>query len=49
LTTSGTDGEKGYGFGLSMVKHLVEGMNGKINIISTEGQGAIFEIILPLK
>ena len=46
-TTAGTQGEKGYGFGLSMVKHLVDSLDGKMEIVSTEGEGAKFEIILP--
>ncbi|RYG21992.1 MAG: sensor histidine kinase [Chitinophagaceae bacterium] len=47
-TTPGTAGEKGYGFGLSMVKHLVDSLHGKMSIDSTEGKGARFEITLPL-
>ena len=46
-TTNGTEGEKGYGFGLALVKHLVESLDGTISIRSTPGQGAEFEIILP--
>jgi signal transduction histidine kinase len=46
-TTFGTLGEKGYGFGLSLVVHLVESLNGKISVRSWPGQGAAFEVILP--
>lgn len=47
-TTSGTDGEKGYGFGLSMVKHLVDTLKGEMAIESVSGEGAKFEITLPM-
>lgn len=46
-TTPGTMGEKGYGFGLSLVAHLVESLNGKITVESTPGQGTTFEVVLP--
>lgn len=46
-TTKGTIGEKGYGFGLALVKHLVDKLHGTMNIISVEGEGAIFEINVP--
>lgn len=46
-TTSGTGGEIGYGFGLSMVKHLVETLNGTMQIESDPGKGTSFEIKLP--
>ena len=45
-TTSGTDGEQGYGFGLALVKHLVEGLKGKLKI-SSDQTGATFEVELP--
>jgi signal transduction histidine kinase len=48
-TTEGTKGEKGYGFGLELVKHLVEGLHGSMQISSPQGGGAHFEIRLPLK
>lgn len=46
-TTMGTMGEKGYGFGLSLVSHLVESLNGKISVTSRPGLGAAFEVLLP--
>ncbi len=46
-STTGTSGEKGYGFGLPLVRHLVEGMKGTMNITSEPGKGTIFTIILP--
>jgi signal transduction histidine kinase len=48
LSTSGTVGELGYGFGLSLVKHLTESLRGKLAITSKPGQGARFELTLPL-
>ncbi|HBQ60615.1 MAG TPA: histidine kinase, partial [Balneolaceae bacterium] len=42
-------GEVGYGFGLSLVKHLVDKMEGKIEVTSDEGKGCKFDITLPVK
>lgn len=46
-TKKGTGGEKGYGFGLSLVKHLIDKMHGEMFITSEKGQGTIFRIELP--
>lgn len=46
-SSNGTSGENGYGFGLALVKHLVESLKGTFNIISTQGDGATFEVKLP--
>ncbi len=46
-TTQGTEGEQGYGFGLALVTHLVNGLKGTFNIKSKPGEGATFEIHLP--
>lgn len=46
-STSGTGGEKGYGFGLSLVKHLVDSLQGTMSIHSRAGEGTKFEILLP--
>ena len=46
-SSDGTDGEKGYGFGLTMIKHLIDGLNGNMEITSIEGQGTRFEVRLP--
>ena len=46
-TTTGTGGEKGYGFGLSLVSHLVESLNGLISVNSAPGKGTAFEVVLP--
>jgi len=41
-STPGTQGEKGYGFGLSLVSHLVEALHGKITVSSSPGSGTSF-------
>ena len=46
-STDGTEGEKGYGFGLALVKHLVKGMHGTFNIVSEEGLGSHFIVTIP--
>ncbi len=46
-STEGTSGEQGFGFGLSLVKHLVDNLHGKISIHSIANKGTTFEIILP--
>ncbi len=47
-STDGTGGEQGYGFGLALVKHLIEQMKGTLQIYSELGKGAKFEIQLPM-
>lgn len=46
-TTEGTSGEQGYGFGLALVKHLVDSLKGHMYIASKVGTGTTFEIVLP--
>ncbi|WP_454800868.1 GAF domain-containing sensor histidine kinase [Mucilaginibacter phyllosphaerae] len=46
-STNGTGGEQGYGFGLALVKHLVDNLKGTMHIYSNTGNGANFEISLP--
>lgn len=48
-STSGTDGESGYGFGLTLVKHLVEGLKGTLQIQSQLDKGTSFTVQLPQK
>jgi signal transduction histidine kinase len=47
-TTSGTSGEKGFGFGLPLVKHLIDSMNGSLKVDSVLGEYSRFEIRLPV-
>jgi len=46
-STDGTGGEKGYGFGLDLVKHLVQGMGGTFSITSELSKGSVFEVAIP--
>jgi signal transduction histidine kinase len=46
-STSGTGGEQGYGFGMALVKHLVDGLKGTMHIYSHPGNGANFQVVLP--
>ncbi len=46
-STMGTSEEKGYGFGLPLVKHLVEKLDGKLEIDSKPGEGTNFRVKLP--
>jgi K+-sensing histidine kinase KdpD len=48
-STHGTSGENGYGFGLALVKHLIESLKGSLKIESKPNQGATFIIELPQK
>ncbi|SOD96655.1 GAF domain-containing sensor histidine kinase [Spirosoma fluviale] len=45
-SSNGTAGESGYGFGLPLVKHLVDTLNGQISVTSTPGVGTCFEVSL---
>jgi signal transduction histidine kinase len=47
VSSSGTTGEKGYGFGLSLVKRLIDELNGTLIITSEIGAGTQFKIRLP--
>lgn len=42
----GTEGEIGYGFGLQLIRHLICGLNGKLNISSRPGKGSVFEVMI---
>jgi signal transduction histidine kinase len=46
-SSSGTTGEKGYGFGLSLVKRLIDELRGTLEITSEKGNGTQFKIVLP--
>lgn len=47
-TTQGTAGEMGYGFGLPLVKHLIDGLGGVLKIDSKLGEYSAFEVIIPV-
>jgi signal transduction histidine kinase len=47
-STNGTKGEKGYGFGLELVRHLMEKLKGDFKVDSTEGEGTKFTVLLPM-
>ncbi len=42
-----TTKEVGTGLGLAIVQKVIEGYNGKINVVSSQGKGATFVITLP--
>ncbi|MBU2512998.1 response regulator [bacterium] len=44
----GTSGEKSTGLGLSITKELIERHKGSIHVISKEGEGSCFYLLLPL-
>ena len=43
-----SEGIEGTGIGLTIVKALVEGMGGMVEVTSTPGQGTAFDVTLPL-
>jgi signal transduction histidine kinase len=47
VTTMGTSGEEGFGFGLVMVKNLIESLKGTLDINSVEGEGTEFVVVVP--
>ncbi len=47
VSKEGTNGEKGFGFGLSLVKHLVDGLGGTLSIVSEPGSGTVFVANVP--
>ncbi len=48
VSSMGTGGEKGFGFGLNLVQFLVQGLKGKMSVRSLEGSGTEFELNLPV-
>lgn len=47
-SSDGTEGEQGYGFGLNLVKYLVDTLEGELLIDSSEGVGTHVKVHLPL-
>jgi len=47
VTTHGTKNEKGTGLGLALCKELLEKLNGRIEVVSREGQGSTFSVMFP--
>ena len=49
VSTQGTQKETGFGFGLNLVSHLIQGLKGKLEIESEKGKGSKFKVTVPLK
>ncbi|MGY6522953.1 MAG: GAF domain-containing sensor histidine kinase [Mongoliitalea sp.] len=47
-SSEGTGGESGYGFGLSLVKYLIDSMNGSLEISSQVGVFTHFKVKIPV-
>ena len=47
ISKPGTNGEKGTGLGMGIVKEIIEKHNGELNVSSEVGLGTIFTILLP--
>ncbi len=47
-TSSGTKGEIGYGYGLTMVRNLIKSIHGNFNIKSELTKGTKFEVYVPI-
>lgn len=43
-----SDKSSGRGMGLYIVKSLLEGVNGRIEVESTEGAGSVFTLVIPV-
>lgn len=48
LSEQGTQGEKGYGYGLALVVQLVAKLGGQLDLQSKAGEGTYFRVVLPL-
>jgi signal transduction histidine kinase len=47
-TNLGTDNEKGSGLGLVLIHEYLQSLNGYLEIESTEGEGTVMSVILPV-
>lgn len=47
-STSGTQGELGYGMGLQLVRQLLKSLHGTMQVQSTPGRGSSFELFIPI-
>ncbi len=47
-STNGTQGERGYGLGLPLIKHLIDNLHGTLEIYSKLGAGTTFDISIPI-
>jgi signal transduction histidine kinase len=47
ITTIGTDGERGSGMGLILCNDILKKLNGEISVLSKEGRGSTFTVIIP--
>ncbi|MFH5883281.1 GAF domain-containing sensor histidine kinase [Halalkalibaculum sp. DA3122] len=47
-STDGTRGEKGYGFGIQLVKHLVQTLDGQLEVTSEKGKGSEIKVLIPM-
>jgi signal transduction histidine kinase/ligand-binding sensor domain-containing protein/AraC-like DNA-binding protein/CheY-like chemotaxis protein len=48
VSTNGTNGEKGFGFGLQICREFVKKNNGTISVKSHPGKGSVFIVNLPV-
>lgn len=46
MSSKGTAGEEGFGFGLSLVKNLIKSLNGEFRMRSYQGDGSTFEVLI---
>jgi signal transduction histidine kinase len=49
ISTTGTAGETGFGFGLAFVKNLIDQLGGEFYVHSAPGEGATFTAVVPQK
>ncbi|NDC41304.1 MAG: ATP-binding protein [Chitinophagia bacterium] len=47
VSTEGTNGEKGFGFGLALVNSLITQLGGTLSVSSKKGAGSSFGVTIP--